>query len=159
MASGKSKKEAARKEAEKALARQEKRALAAQEQAAVRVPEEERAARGASSGAGVLSAMVERFGGAARVDAVFGPPVEREGVTVIPVARAGFGFGAGGGTNGAQADDQGDGFGGGGGAAVSPAGFIELRAGKARYRPLRDPFRILTTVATGVLAALALRRR
>ena len=79
--------------------------------------------------------FVERFagvvGGQARVGTVFGDAVEREGVTVIPIARVvwGFGGGAGAGPNGNT-----EGSGGGGGILASPVGYLELGEGRARFR-------------------------
>ncbi len=105
-----------------------------------------------------ISALADRIGSAAGVSAVFGEPVERDGVTVIPVARVSWGFGGGGGGEGEE-----EGHGGGGGASARPHGFIEIEDGRARYRPIRTPLRlgalVLTVVAAvGVLAALAAPR-
>jgi uncharacterized spore protein YtfJ len=55
--------------------------------------------------------LAEQLGDSVRASAVFGKPVERDGVTVIPVARARFAFGGGGGSDG-----TGQGSGGGGAA-------------------------------------------
>jgi uncharacterized spore protein YtfJ len=88
--------------------------------------------------------------------AVFGEPVERDGVTVIPVAKSSWGFGGG---SGGDAANQGSG--GGGGGLVSPIGFIELSNGRARFVPTRDLR--ATAVRFGAVAALigliARRRR
>jgi uncharacterized spore protein YtfJ len=46
----------------------------------------------------LLERVGETVGKRAQASAVFGEPVQREGVTVIPVARARFGFGGGGGS-------------------------------------------------------------
>lgn len=73
--------------------------------------------------------LIERLGGVANAEAVFGHPVEREGVTVIPVARVRWGAGGGG---GADADGDG-GSGGGGGLMAAPAGYIEIRDGRAQF--------------------------
>lgn len=91
---------------------------------------------------GFLSEVADRIGSNARVSAVFGDPVEHDGVTVIPVAKAAWGVGGGGGGS-----EEGEGFGAGGGMKVRPHGYIELSGGRARYRPLRRPL-------VGVLAAL-----
>ena len=103
---------------------------------------------------GFVQRLAERVGGAARAAAVFGEPTEREGVTVIPVARAAWGFGGGGGTNEGE-----EGAGGGGGGFVRPIGFIELRAGEARFKPIRDPRNLAVSGAAAIaLAALAIGR-
>jgi len=79
--------------------------------------------------------FVERLAGVvggSRVETVYGQPVERDGMTVIPVARVGYGFG------GAGKKIQGE-EGGGGGAQVQPAGFISIRGGSAEFRCIPDP--------------------
>ena len=74
----------------------------------------------------LLERIAHTVGQRAQASAVFGEPVQREGVTVIPVARVRFGFGGGGG-GGSRQGEEGSGGGGGGGASVTPIGFIELR--------------------------------
>jgi uncharacterized spore protein YtfJ len=91
------------------------------------------------------------------VSTVFGEPMERDGLTVIPVARARFGFGGGGG-GGTDGEDHGSGGGGGGGAVVSPAGYIEIRDGVAEYRRIASPADLVALGAAAALAAIALRR-
>jgi uncharacterized spore protein YtfJ len=89
--------------------------------------------------------------GALRAETVYGAPVERDGVTVIPVARARLGFGGGAG---------GEGGGGGGGGTVSPVGYIELRAdGSTRFRRIVTAQDIGVALAGLAAAALVLRRR
>jgi uncharacterized spore protein YtfJ len=109
----------------------------------------------------LVNALLERIGSAvgqrAHVSAVFGEPVQREGVTVIPVAKARFGFGGGAGS-GARQGEEGSGGGGGGGAAVTPIGFIELRDGGAEFRRISTRMDLLSLVAAGSIAALALAR-
>lgn len=58
--------------------------------------------------------LAERIGARAGAAEIFGEPVVRDGVTVIPVARARWGFGGGG--------SKREGKEGGGGASVAPAG-------------------------------------
>ncbi len=96
---------------------------------------------------GPLRGLAEDVARGARAEAVFGAPVEHGGVLVIPVARARFGFGGGGGRSGGREVGEG----GGGGAVVRPAGYIEMRKGRARFR------RITTASDIGAVAlALAL---
>jgi uncharacterized spore protein YtfJ len=96
----------------------------------------------------------ERVGALATARAVFGDPVERGGVTVIPVARATWGFGGGSGGDSVQ-----QGSGGGGGGWVVPIGYIEVRDDGARFKPIRDPRRTaLLGAAAATAAALMLRR-
>ena len=86
-----------------------------------------------------IGTMAEKLGAVARAATVFGEPVEREGITVIPVAKARWGFGGGAG----QRKDEGgggkqeDGAGGGGGVQVTPVGFIEIKNHGANFRPIR----------------------
>ena len=97
--------------------------------------ENEARADAAESG---LTRLAERLGRNASASAVFGAPVERDGVTVIAVARVRWGFGGGGGR---ESKAQ-DGWGGGGGVQAAPLGFIEVKDGEARYRRVHDPLRL-----------------
>jgi uncharacterized spore protein YtfJ len=110
---------------------------------------------------GLVNELLERVGETvgrrAQASAVFGEPVDREGVTVIPVARARFGFGGGGGS-GSRERDEGSGGGGGGGASVKPIGYIEVRNGGAEFRRISGPFDLLAVAVAASLAALTLKR-
>ena len=86
-----------------------------------------------TSAEGFISGLAEKLGATARAATIFGDPVERDGVTVIPVSKARWGFGGG---AGKRRDE--DGAGGGGGVQVIPVGFIELRDGRAEFRPIRN---------------------
>jgi len=107
-----------------------------------------------------IGTMAEKLGAVARAATVFGDPVERDGITVIPVAKARWGFGGGGG----QRKDEGDGgkledgAGGGGGAQVTPVGFIEIKNNEANFRRIStvSPAWI---VAGSVISLLLLRGR
>jgi len=95
-----------------------------------------------------LTKLVESFGGTASARAVFGAPVEKDGVTVVPVARVRYGVGGGGGRGrGRKRRDAGDaeqtGYGHGGGVQAAPVGYIELSGGRAGYRRIADPARPL----------------
>ncbi|HTS79923.1 MAG TPA: spore germination protein GerW family protein [Myxococcaceae bacterium] len=108
---------------------------------------------------GMLQRLAETVGSSIHVQAVYGQPVERDGVTVIPVARMVYGFGGGGG-KAASGDELGEG--GGGGAQVRPVGFISVRGGSAEFRSIPDPSgearRIFALVAgAGLGAWLVLR--
>jgi hypothetical protein len=91
------------------------------------------------SAGGFVDRLANSIGGRAGAASVFGPPVERDGVTVIPVAASRFGFGGG---AGRTPDDKGEGGGGGGGGVSRPLGFIEVREGRARFRRITDPIAI-----------------
>jgi uncharacterized spore protein YtfJ len=103
-------------------------------------PEEAReAASLARPIAELLERLADKLGAKASVSAVFGEPVERDGVTIVPVARVGFGFGAGVGSGRrTKEDDHNQGGGGGGGTMAVPQGYIEIKDGNAVYRPIRD---------------------
>ncbi|MEJ2688211.1 MAG: spore germination protein GerW family protein [Gammaproteobacteria bacterium] len=88
----------------------------------------------------------------ARAGMVYGEPVQREGVTVVPVAKIRYGFGGGRRAAGPA------GAGGGGGARATPMGYIEIRDGQSSYHPIHDPAtRTVRLAVGGVLGLLALR--
>lgn len=105
----------------------------------------------------LLERIGETVGQRAQVATIFGEPVQREAVTVIPVAKARFGFGGGGGS-GARESDQGSGGGGGGGVAVSPVGYIELRESGAEFKRISSARDLAALVVAGSLAVVALLR-
>lgn len=85
----------------------------------------------------VVEQLAKQVGAHSHASSVFGEPVTRDGVTVIPVARviALFGAGAAGGANDQRSDGEraGQGMGGGGGYVVTPVGVIEVREEGARF--------------------------
>jgi uncharacterized spore protein YtfJ len=93
--------------------------------------------------------------GASAAGRVFGEPIERDGVTVVPVAviHGGGGAGAGSGTTDDGGDrPEGEGSGGGFGFSGRPAGVYVIRDGDAHWRPALDINKI---IAGGQLLALA----
>lgn len=104
----------------------------------------------------LLRRIGQTVGERAQVSTVFGEPVEREGITVIPVAKARFGFGGGGGA-GARAR-EGSGGGGGGGGLVTPVGYIEVHDGHAEFKRIAGPSDVAVLIGAASLAAFALRR-
>ena len=100
-----------------------------------------------------IARLAERIGARAQASAVFGEPVERGGLTVIPVAKATWGVGGG---SGEKAGERG--LGGGGGISVAPLGYIEMRDEGAVFKPIRDPrFVAGAGAAAAGLTALAVR--
>jgi uncharacterized spore protein YtfJ len=83
----------------------------------------------------------------------FGTPVERDGHTIIPVARVSFGYGMGfgggsgskqeaGGFESAADGGEGGGGGGGGGGSSTPVAIIDMSAGDVKVTPIQDATRI-----------------
>ena len=103
-----------------------------------------------------LDGLAERIGARANVKAVFADPIERGDLTIVPVARVRWGFGGGSGTSAGDAEASGSG--GGGGVAADPAGYIEIRAGEARFRPIVPPYpNPAFLLAAGLTAAIVIR--
>ena len=102
----------------------------------------------------LLQRIGSTVGDKANASTVFGEPVEREGITVIPVARARFAFGGGGG-GGRKEGEEGSAGGGGGGAVVNPAGYIEVRDGSAHFRRIFSPVDLLFVAMAASLGAVA----
>ncbi len=117
-----------------------------------------------------LERLGEKVGAQATVRAVFGEPIERADLTIVPVARVRWGFGGGAGTGtavggpAAMADISGDattvpsGSGGGGGVVADPLGYLEIRPTGAVFQPL-GPVNVnpMLVLAAGVSAAVVIR--
>jgi len=78
---------------------------------------------------------------AATVNRVFGEPITRDGVTVIPAAR--IAGGGGGGTGKQEGERPGEGTGGGFGVGATPAGMFVIKGGEVRWRPAVDINKII----------------
>jgi uncharacterized spore protein YtfJ len=134
---------------------------------------EARRAGNGSSIDGFVERMAERVGGKASVRAVFGDPIVRDGITIIPVARVRWGFGGGAGRGpiavgpgmgrAASTDrtvDEGlSGSGtGGGGVSADPVGYVEIGPDGATFKPIISPMPSPGfLLAAGATAALILR--
>jgi uncharacterized spore protein YtfJ len=93
----------------------------------------------------ILDRLGERIGAQASVKAVFGEPVEKGDVTVIPVARVRWGLGGGTGTGpvrtmATNGDATGSGSGAGGGVMTDPMGYLEVRPTGATFVPLASAY-------------------
>jgi uncharacterized spore protein YtfJ len=97
--------------------------------------------------------LAENLGSAANATRIYGSPVERDGVTVIPVAKAAYGFGGGAGKKAAE-----EGSGGGGGLMLTPIGYIELKEGSTRFRSIQDSQTWIKLLAVGGLFTLLTMR-
>jgi uncharacterized spore protein YtfJ len=106
----------------------------------------------------LLTTLVDRIGGHFTASTVFGSPVERAGVTVIPVASWCFGFGGGGGQDTTEQAAERGGEGGGGGGIGAPLGHIEIKDGSSRFVPVVHPARMVAILCTTAVAVGLLRR-
>ena len=117
--------------------------------------------QGSSPAAELIERIGSKLGAKASVSAVYGEPIERDGVTIIPVARVSLGFGVGAG-RGEHESQIGQGGGGGGGAAAVPVGYIEIKDGTAAFKRVLDPLvdiaLPLTVALLGSAAPRVLRR-
>jgi uncharacterized spore protein YtfJ len=104
----------------------------------------------------LVERLAQRLGASVQSANIFGQPVERDGVTVVPVAKASWGFGGGGGSGGEGTPGAGTGSGGGGGVSVKPVGFIELSGGQAQFRPIREVDEVKIILASAVATAVLL---
>ncbi len=108
----------------------------------------------ALAGEHIVSGLLERIKGSAKVEVVYGEPREIGEKTVIPVAAVAYGFGAGAGAGpggpGGDGASGGSGGGGVGGGAVRihPVGVLEVTADETRLVPVLDWTRIITTGLT-----------
>ena len=110
----------------------------------------------ASPAASLLERLSQQLTTSATAQAVYGTPVERDGITVIPVARAIYGFGGGGGSGTKEGNSTGGGLGAGAGVALTPVGYIELREGRSRFRSIQ-PSALPLVAVSGAIAWLLLR--
>ncbi len=104
-----------------------------------------------------LRELMEQATDSMTVRRVFGDPLEREGVWVVPVANV---RGGGGGGGGEQAEQRG--WGGGFGVSATPAGVYVIRGDEVEWRPAVDANRIVFFAGIAALLmvrALTRRRR
>ncbi|OFW67393.1 MAG: hypothetical protein A2Z12_05945 [Actinobacteria bacterium RBG_16_68_21] len=88
------------------------------------------------------------------VKRVYGDPIEKDGVTVIPAAaiRGGLGYGSG------RQGDEAEGGGGGSGLSARPVGVYRIESGKVTWEPALDLTRIaLLGQVVAIVALLVLR--
>jgi uncharacterized spore protein YtfJ len=98
-------------------------------------------------------AFIERARDVLTVRRVFGDPIERDGVTVIPAANVRGGGGGGGGSG-----PDGEGSGGGFGVSATPAGAYVIKDGTVRWEPALDLGRtIFMGQVVGIVALLTVR--
>lgn len=99
-----------------------------------------------------LTRLVELARDQLSVGRVFGEPIERDGMTIVPVARVMGGAGGGEGSDPAQ-----QGEGGGWGVVARPAGVYVIKGETVQWKPAVDADRVVAI--TGVLiVAVAVSR-
>ena len=107
----------------------------------------------------ILTTLSDRLATTARIQNVFGEPIESHGRTIIPVARVKYGLGAGGGgENKSGSEDAMGGAGGGGGVQVTPIGVVEISESGTRFIRFFDPQLAARLVVGGIVLGLLLRR-
>jgi len=112
----------------------------------------------------MLATLGDHFATVAKVQNVFGEPVEAHGKTIIPVARVSYRLGAGAGEGGETPSDpsaakKGGGGGGGGGVVQAvPVGVLEVTEAGARFVRFFDPQMATGLIAGGAMLGLLLRR-
>jgi len=115
-----------------------------------------RAAGEGTVGQRFVERLAERIGGVANAQTVFGEPVQRDGLTVIPVAKVSWGVGGGAGKGGETKEDHfegGEGGGGGGGVRATPLGYIEVREGTAEFVKMRNISDYIPVMIAGAISA------
>jgi uncharacterized spore protein YtfJ len=115
-----------------------------------------------------LPEVLGRAAEAAQVRRVFGEPIERDGLTVVPTAvvRAGAGGGQGKGPRegpkeakeGHEGGSDGEGVGGGYGFIAKPAGVFVIRGDQVEWRPALDIGRVILGGQLVAVAALLVFR-
>lgn len=95
--------------------------------------------------------FIARAQDAMTVRKVYGEPIERDGLTVIPAARV-MG-GSGGGTGQDDSGQQGEG--GGFGLMARPAGAFVIRDGEISWRPAVDTTAVVVAAAAVAIVAIA----
>jgi len=110
-------------------------------------------ANGVGNPVGMLDSVQEVID-SAQAGKVFGAPIERDGMTVVPVAKVQGGGGAGGGgaTQGQHAGEAGSGAG--VGVMAKPLGVFVIRDGKVSWQPALDLNKVI--LGGQVVLALAL---
>jgi uncharacterized spore protein YtfJ len=90
---------------------------------------------------------------AARPEVVFGQPIERGDVTIIPCCEIALGMGMGGGAGSSPATEKtekagGEGIGAGGGARGRPVAAIVITRGNVRIEPIVDATKVALAALT-----------
>jgi uncharacterized spore protein YtfJ len=110
--------------------------------------------QGTHNGTNVLQAVREVVD-STTTGKVFGSPISREGITVLPVAKVSGGGGGGGGAEGGgEGEEQAGGAGGGLGVSAKPLGVFVINEGKVDWRPAVDLNKVI--IGAQIVAVVAL---
>jgi uncharacterized spore protein YtfJ len=93
-------------------------------------------------GRGVAERVIQRLRQMMTIDKVYGTPIEKGGMTLIPVASIRIGGGGGGG-GGSDDHASGSGEGAGFGAVARPVGVYVIEDGNIRWKPALDIVRLV----------------
>lgn len=104
------------------------------------------------SGASVLiEHLAQDLGRTADTNLVFAEPVDRDGITIIPVAKLRYFVGGGGGKS---PTNSANGSGAGGRLRATPLGYIEVKDGVSRFINIYDPMAIARMALGGLFFTL-----
>ena len=111
-----------------------------------------------------LEDLINKARNSIAVGRVYGKPIEKDGVTVIPAARVKGGVGGGGGGGQLDSEDINGGQGFGFGINAKPVGVYVIKGDKVSWRPAIDVTKIILTgcgvaVAYFFFSWLTIRRR
>ena len=111
----------------------------------------------------IIDNVTEKIQKNAQAKAIFGDPIEKDGITVIPIARvcvSGFGGGGGGeDETKKKGEKQGAGLGLGVRSKTSPVGYIEISEEGTVYKEITDRNRmIMSGMLLGGFAIFSLTR-
>lgn len=85
----------------------------------------------------IIQTISDRVGSSANVKTIYGDPYDKDGKTIIPVAKVAYGFGSGFGKGFKDKEGEGGEGGGGGGAVMTrPVGFIEITSENSHFVPI-----------------------
>jgi uncharacterized spore protein YtfJ len=106
-----------------------------------------------SHSAQTATQTIDAVAKAARPEVVFGHPIERDGVTIIPCAEIMMGMGMGGGSGSSPATEAkeragGEGLGAGGGMQGRPVAAIVIAEGGVRIEPIVDATKVALAALT-----------
>jgi uncharacterized spore protein YtfJ len=90
---------------------------------------------------------------------VFSEPIQKNGITVIPVSKIRFGYGFGGGYNTRRnVKGKKEGFGIGLGVFAQPIGFIKIKKDSVIFEPIHNPVSLPAIILTTGIAGFLLLR-